>query len=116
MHISHKSSYHGNVSSASTGRFAALRFPLVFILSELNLIVVSTAGASTSISSSRSDIVVDGFWGKLCRNTSMIIASYFNEGKNFSSRALLKCPNIFMSGTGLFAPQNNCVSFRSTGA
>lgn len=44
--------YHGRLSSASTGRFAALLFPFVVVLSELNIIESLTGGASTSISSS----------------------------------------------------------------
>ena len=47
---------HGSVSSASTGRFAALLFPLV---SAPKVIVVSLAGRSSiSISSSKSDMVI----------------------------------------------------------
>lgn len=42
--------YHGRLSSASTGRFAALLLP--FELSELNIIDSFAGGASTSISSS----------------------------------------------------------------
>ena len=44
--------YHGRLSSASIGRFAALLFPFVVVLSELNIIESLTGGASTSISSS----------------------------------------------------------------
>jgi len=48
------STYQGSVSSASTGKFAALRFPFAFTLSELKW----RAGWSTSMpSSSESDIV-----------------------------------------------------------
>jgi hypothetical protein len=49
--------YHGNESSASTGKFAALRFP--FEASPPNLISVSATGTSTSISSSKSDILTN---------------------------------------------------------
>jgi hypothetical protein len=48
--------YHGRESSASTGRFAALLFPFELVLSEPNLIALSTTGASTSMSSSKSDM------------------------------------------------------------
>jgi branched-subunit amino acid transport protein len=48
--------YHGRLSSASTGRLAALLFPFV-VLSEPNITVSCTAGASTSMSSSKSDIL-----------------------------------------------------------
>ena len=44
--------YHGRLSSASTGRFAALLFPFVFELFELNMIESLIGGASMSISSS----------------------------------------------------------------
>jgi hypothetical protein len=47
--------YHGNESSASTGKFAALHLP--FFWSPPKLIEVSATGASTSISSSKSDIL-----------------------------------------------------------
>lgn len=50
-------SYHGRLSSASTGKFAAVLFPFALVLSELNMIDSLTGGASTSISSSKSDIV-----------------------------------------------------------
>ena len=43
--------YHGSVSSASTGRFAALLLPFTAV-SELNRGALDGAGASTSISSS----------------------------------------------------------------
>ncbi len=48
---------HGKLSSASTGRFAALLLPFALVLSELNIMVSFTTGASTSISSSKSDIL-----------------------------------------------------------
>ena len=49
----HGTPYHGKLSSASTGRSAAIRLPLAAVLSELNCIEASLAGgASTSISSS----------------------------------------------------------------
>lgn len=46
---------HGRLSSASTGRFAVLRLPLV--ASEEKITSLDGAGASTSISSSKSDIL-----------------------------------------------------------
>jgi len=49
--------YHGRLSSASTGRFAALLLPFAFVLSELNIIESLAGGASTSISSSKSDML-----------------------------------------------------------
>src|SRR5271163_3161030 len=49
--------YHGRLSSASTGKSATIRFPFVAVLSELNLIERSGRGPSTSISSSKSDIL-----------------------------------------------------------
>ncbi len=48
----HWSAHHGRLSSASTGRFAALRLPLVVCEEK----VTSLDGASMSISSSKSDI------------------------------------------------------------
>lgn len=48
---------HGKLSSASTGRFAVLRLPLV--ASEEKITSLDVAGASTSISSSKSDMVSD---------------------------------------------------------
>lgn len=53
--LTSSNTYHGNVSSASTGRLAALRLP--FFESPPKLMELSTAGASTSISSSMSDMV-----------------------------------------------------------
>lgn len=60
-----EATYHGSESSACTGRFAALRFPL--LVSPLNLIDLSaTAGASMSISSSKSDMLGElGISGRL---------------------------------------------------
>jgi hypothetical protein len=49
--------YQGSESSASTGRFAALRLP--FFWSPPKLMELSATGASTSISSSKSDMVGD---------------------------------------------------------
>ncbi len=49
--------YHGRLSSASTGRFAAVLFPFALVLSELNMMDSLTGGASTSISSSKSDML-----------------------------------------------------------
>ena len=54
-------SYHGKLSSASTGRLAALRFPLTAVLSELNVVLSLTTGTSTPMSSSRSDMA-EGDW------------------------------------------------------
>ena len=49
--------YHGKLSSASTGRFAALRLPLEFRLSELNIMSsFFEVGPSRSMSSSKSDM------------------------------------------------------------
>lgn len=47
--------HHGRLSSASTGRLAALLLPLV--ASAENVISADGAGPSTSISSSKSDIL-----------------------------------------------------------
>ena len=55
--------YHGNESSASTGRFAADLFPFALASVELNVIASWTAGASTSISSSKSDMIVEALLG-----------------------------------------------------
>lgn len=49
--------HHGRLSSATTGKSAALRFPLEFMLSELKMTDSFNAVESTSISSSKSDIV-----------------------------------------------------------
>ena len=49
--------HHGKLSSASTGKFAALRFPFAFVLSELKDSEFALIGASISISSSKSDIL-----------------------------------------------------------
>jgi hypothetical protein len=54
--------HYSKLSSASTGRFAALRLPLAVLLDEK---VMSLVGAtSTSISSSKSDMMaaVEGSW------------------------------------------------------
>lgn len=48
--------HHGRLSSASTGRLAALRLPFA-VLSEENVISFGGAGTSMSISSSKSDIL-----------------------------------------------------------
>lgn len=48
--------YHGKLSSASTGRLAALRLPLA-VFSEENVMSLEGAGTSMSISSSKSDIL-----------------------------------------------------------
>lgn len=48
---------HGKLSSASTGRFAVLRLPLV--ASDEKITSLDGAGASTSISSSKSDILAN---------------------------------------------------------
>lgn len=48
--------YHGKLSSASTGRLAALRLPLA-VLSDEKVMSLEGAGTSTSISSSKSDIL-----------------------------------------------------------
>ena len=53
--------YQGKLSSASTGRFAALRLPLALVLAELNVTssrATAAAGPSMSISSSKSDMIV----------------------------------------------------------
>lgn len=51
-------SHHGRLSSASTGRLAALLLPFALVLFELNIIDSLAGGASTSISSSsKSDIL-----------------------------------------------------------
>lgn len=52
--------HHGKLSSASTGKLAALRLPLA-VLSEENVMSLEGAGTSTSISSSKSDIL-DAEW------------------------------------------------------
>lgn len=52
--------HHGKLSSASTGKLAALRLPLA-VLSEENVMSLEGAGTSTSISSSKSDIL-DAGW------------------------------------------------------
>ena len=44
--------YHGKLSSASMGRFAALRLPFALVFSELNVMSSLAGGGSTSISSS----------------------------------------------------------------
>lgn len=49
--------HHGKLSSASTGKFAALRFPFAFVLSELKESEFLVIGPSISISSSKSDIL-----------------------------------------------------------
>lgn len=54
-----RGSHHGRLSSASTGRFAALRLPFA-VLSEEKVMSLDCAGASTSISSSKSDILKEG--------------------------------------------------------
>lgn len=46
------STYHGRLSSASTGRFAALLLPLALVLSEENVMASSFLGPSRSMSSS----------------------------------------------------------------
>lgn len=52
--------YHGRLSSASTGRSATMRLPLAATLSELNWMDWSLeGGASTSMSSSKSDMLRD---------------------------------------------------------
>lgn len=51
--------YHGRLSSASTGKLAAVLLPFALVLSELNIIDSLTGGASTSMSSSKSDIMGD---------------------------------------------------------
>ena len=51
------SGYHGRLSSASTGRLAALRLPLA-VLVAANIMSLE-AGTSMSISSSKSDMVVE---------------------------------------------------------
>lgn len=48
--------YHGKLSSASTGRLAALRLPLA-VFSDENVMSLEGAGTSMSISSSKSDIL-----------------------------------------------------------
>lgn len=48
--------YHGRVSSASTGRFAVLRLPLLAPAEKL-MSLEGAAWTSTSISSSKSDMV-----------------------------------------------------------
>jgi len=50
--------YHGRVSSASTGRFAADRLP--FVASAEKVMSLGGGGTSTSISSSKSDILAAG--------------------------------------------------------
>ena len=60
-----RSAYHGKLSSASTGRLAMLLLPLELVLSELNSTESCAAGASTSISSSKSDMLLEAmrfFW------------------------------------------------------
>lgn len=47
-----RGAYQGRLSSASTGKLAALLFPFELVLSELNIISSRTGGASISISSS----------------------------------------------------------------
>ena len=52
--------YHGRLSSASTGRSATIRLPLAATLSELNwMFWCVEAAASTSMSSSKSDMLLD---------------------------------------------------------
>ena len=69
--------YHGSASSASTGRLAALLFP--FEASELNITESLAAGASTSISSSKSDILSL----LLCGQSSQeILRSFFELSKS----------------------------------
>lgn len=53
-------SYHGNVSPASIGRSATVRFPFLSVLLELNWTSRWPAGASMSMpSSSKSDITLE---------------------------------------------------------
>lgn len=49
--------HHGKLSSASTGKFAALRLAFAFVLSELKRSEFVAIGASMSISSSKSDML-----------------------------------------------------------
>lgn len=56
--------YHGKLSSASTGRLAALRLPLA-VLSEEKVTSLEGTGTSTSISSPESDILASlDFWAQ----------------------------------------------------
>lgn len=48
--------HQGKLSSASTGRFAALRLP--FVVSAEKTMSLEGAGTSTSISSSKSDMLM----------------------------------------------------------
>lgn len=52
-----RNAYHGRLSSASTGRLAALRLPLA-VLVAANMTSLDT-GTSMSISSSKSDMVAE---------------------------------------------------------
>jgi hypothetical protein len=59
----HSGTHQGRLSSASTGRSAAIRLPLAAVLSELNWIDASlAAGTSTSMSSSKSDMLAMYKW------------------------------------------------------
>lgn len=69
-----KLSYHGRLSSASTGKFAALRLPFA-VLSEEKRMSLEGAGTSMSISSSKSDMLAAVITGReaeeTCRNSKV---------------------------------------------
>ena len=68
--------YQGRLSSASTGKFAALLLPLALVLLELKITSsLLSVGPSTSMSSSKSDILM-----ARCRDArSEYLVGYFFE-------------------------------------
>lgn len=92
-----KLTHHGKLSSASTGKLAALRLPLA-VLSEENVMSLEGAGTSTSISSSKSDILNAGglsrgrdqetfaTGGILGRNCCMRLLATSEVGGGFGAR------------------------------
>lgn len=60
---SSRAAHHGRLSSASTGKLAALRLPFA-VLSDEKVMSLDGAGTSMSISSSKSDILFWRLYGK----------------------------------------------------